>query len=423
MKQKFILFALILTIGALVFAGSEGEMEKDEGKEKVVLDFAPMYGAKLNEDLYATFVERFEDANPDIEINLILQPSSGTMHRDFLKTLQATDQFPDVMTMASPSDFVNSGLLMSLPITEMDYLKIRDTQIFDGENYVAVYKKMVGGFWFNKDMFADLGLDAPSTYADLIEVCKAIKSAGITPISMGVKDGWPQLVLASMILSEDILSDNANWGFQRNAGNKTFTDPDFVRAIEKYMELVRNYATDAPESVTYEQMKQAYFNGQAAMIPMGSWIIGEIESANIDFTPGFFPVPGDNDAKNVSVWQNEGLSISAATEYPEEALRLIEFYMTDPVWYSSFLSTEALFSTSKSDISFEKSDFRKEVGAQVENLNGVEHWYDMTGDNAPLPGLQAFFNNFTALLATESDPMTQLKRFDEEWELANSNLQ
>lgn len=420
-RMLLLLTTVLLTTGTMLYAG--GQQEAAGTGDDIVLRYAPMYGATLTEDLYRTLIERFEAENPNVKIDLVLQPSAGVMHRDFLKTLQATGQFPDIMSMASPGDFVDSGLLMPLPMEKMDYLKNRETQIIGGKNYVAVYKTMVGGFWYNKDIFASLDLTAPQNYGELLEVCEAIKASGTTPISMGVKDGWPQLVLASTILSADILSQNPDWGVMRNDDKVRFTDPDFKRAIAKYEELVQNYAGDALESITYEQMRQQFYTGKAAMLPMGSWVVGEIDSLGLDFAPGFFPVPGDDSADTVSVWQNEGLSISANTRHPEVCLDFIKFYMTDPVWYSAFLQTESLFSNSTADIGYPMSDFRKELGEQAEKLRGIEHWYDMTGDGALLPGLQSYFNKMTAKIATGADADQELKRYDSEWDLAKSNLQ
>ena len=409
----------------VLYANGQQDSAKEGGKK--VITYAPMYGANLTEELYMTLINRFEAAHPDIEVELILQPAAGVMHRDFLKTLQATAQFPDVMSMASPMDFVNSGLLMSLPADEMGYMKDMSTQIIGGKNYVAVYKSMVGGFWYNKDLFKRLNLEVPTTWDEFLEVCEAIKADGqMDPISVGVKDGWPQLVLASMIISADIVANDAEWGIKRNRDEVHFSDPDFKRCIKKYVEIVQKYANDSPQSVTYEQMRQQYYVGKCAMLPMGSWCVGEMATLDLDFEPGFFPVPSDDGNGTVSLWLNEGLSVSAKTKHPEACLEFIKFFMTDPVWYSMFLKTEALFSNSNEDITFDMSPLRKEVGQLRPTFRGIEHWYDLTGDAALLPGLQAYFNKMTAQIITaETDAQIEeeLRLYDEEWNLANSNLQ
>ena len=48
------------------------------------------------------------------------------------------------------------------------------------------------GFWYNKDLFAQAGLDAPAdTWDGLLEQVQTLKDAGITPIAVGAGDKWP----------------------------------------------------------------------------------------------------------------------------------------------------------------------------------------------------------------------------------------
>jgi ABC-type glycerol-3-phosphate transport system substrate-binding protein len=236
------------------------------------------------------------------------------------------------------------------------------------------------------------------------------------PISVGIADGWPQIVLASMIISADVLSKNPNWGRLRNEGKVNCSDVDFNTAISKYARLVQYYSGDSLEILDYEQMREAFYEAKAAMLPLGSWIVGEIDSMNLNFTPGFFPVPGDESAQTVSIWQNEGLSISANTKHPEECLDFIRYFMTDSIWYSTFLQSEAVFSNSTTKIIYPMSRFRRELGNQLINLRAVEHWYDMTGDRALLPGLQSYFEGMTERIATGSDIDFELQNFDLEWD-------
>ncbi len=48
------------------------------------------------------------------------------------------------------------------------------------------------GFWYNKDLFAQAGIDAPpATWDGLLEQIQTLKDAGITPIAVGAGDKWP----------------------------------------------------------------------------------------------------------------------------------------------------------------------------------------------------------------------------------------
>ncbi len=420
-KLVTLISILVLVGGSSVFAS--GGSEESAAPEEVKIVFATNETPILTTDFWAVVSERYMAAHPGVVVENIAQPSSNIMHRDFLKTLLATGQFPDVTVMASPADFVAAGALLPLPIEQLQYLKDPDVGQIEGESYVAVYKYQVGGFWFNRTAFAELGLDEPETYTELIEVCEVIQNSGQIPISMGLKDGWPQLVLASMLISADVLAEDADWGLKRNANEVKFSDANVAGAVEKYKTLVEEYANDDMASVTYAQMLEYFFSGRAIMIPMGSWLQGEAARVNPDFEIGFFPVPSDAAADTISVWANEGLAINAKTEQPEVCLDFINFFFNDDVWYGQFLQTEMLFPGTKEPVEYEMTDLRLEVGEKFANLRPVEHWYDMTGDAALLPGLQSYFNKMTQRIALGADVTEELALFDAEWEFAKSNSQ
>ena len=44
------------------------------------------------------------------------------------------------------------------------------------------YSITAAGVIYNKDLFEQQGLEVPTTWSELIEVCEAFQSAGITPI-------------------------------------------------------------------------------------------------------------------------------------------------------------------------------------------------------------------------------------------------
>ena len=47
---------------------------------------------------------------------------------------------------------------------------------------------------YNKDIFADLGLEVPRTYEDFKAVCQAIKDSGKTPLYEACQNGWHQVL-------------------------------------------------------------------------------------------------------------------------------------------------------------------------------------------------------------------------------------
>ncbi|WP_306288879.1 extracellular solute-binding protein [Ruminococcus sp. SR1/5] len=62
-------------------------------------------------------------------------------------------------------------------------------KLSDGSNYLMTWQGNVEYFWYHKDMFEKAGItETPQTLEDLLDVCKKLKDAGMTPISAGNYD-------------------------------------------------------------------------------------------------------------------------------------------------------------------------------------------------------------------------------------------
>ena len=63
---------------------------------------------------------------------------------------------------------------------------------YEGKNYGVPWDMGMVGFWYNKDLFTQAGIDAPpATWTEFLADIQALKDAGITPISIGEGDKWP----------------------------------------------------------------------------------------------------------------------------------------------------------------------------------------------------------------------------------------
>ncbi len=98
----------------------------------------------------------------------------------------------------------------------------------DGKNYGVPWDMGMVSWWYNKDLFAKAKIaNPPTTWAELLDAVKALKAAGITPISLGQKDTWTGMhiwaYLATRLCGED--------GFLAAAGRTgSFTDALLCRS-------------------------------------------------------------------------------------------------------------------------------------------------------------------------------------------------
>ena len=130
-------------------------------------------------------------------------------------------------------------------------------------------------FFYNKKLFEKAGVKADSikTWDDFLGAVKALKAAGITPISVGAGEKWPMHFYYSYLVmrlgGETALAD-AKAG--KDGG---FKNPTFVEAGKRLREL----AALEPFQPGYLSTKHAestgiFADGKAAMELMGEWLIG-----------------------------------------------------------------------------------------------------------------------------------------------------
>lgn len=392
--------------------------------DEVSIVFCVNIQPQLPRPFWQSIADRYMAAHPDVRVEIIGNPSLNVTLPQYEKTLLVTDQFPDVMVMQNPADFVPSGALLAFDEGDLDYLVDPEVGMIDGKQYVANYKKQIIGVFYNVDMFAANGIGVPKTWQALMEACDKLLAAGIQPFSIGLKDGWPQSQLANMLAGTELLAKDVHWGARRNADAVKFNNPDLVRAMEKYQTICTRYSGPNIAGITYTQMLEQFFTGKVAMLPIGSWVNAEVAKDGQDFEVGWFPIPGESNADVVSVYVNEGLAIGANTRYPEICKDFIRYFFTDKALYGEFLKSEQLFSTTKEAVEYEMIPLRKDMEAQIADMVEVEGFESMTGDDAFLPGLKDYFTNqLTQSIAMGADVPTELDAFDEEWAIARAAVE
>ena len=142
----------------------------------------------------------------------------------------------------------------------------------DGRRYGVPFDIGMVGFWYNQDLFAEAGLDAPAdTWDGLLEQIQTLKDAGITPIAVGAGDKWPAHFWYSYLMvrlcgSEGMVEIAVDNNFNRDcvveAGQKVL---DLV-ALDPFQAGYLGAGWDAPDGESGTMANQ-----QAAMDLMGQW--------------------------------------------------------------------------------------------------------------------------------------------------------
>jgi ABC-type glycerol-3-phosphate transport system substrate-binding protein len=117
------------------------------------------------------------------------------------------------------------------------------------------------------------------------------------------------------------------------AGEASYTDPEVVRAMEMWAELVdKDYFVSDANAYDWTDAADQVANGEAAMTLMGTWITGYWDTNGL--TPGedydFFVFPGiDEGVPMAALGPVDGFVLAADADHPNAAQDLLLYLITD----------------------------------------------------------------------------------------------
>lgn len=236
---------------------------------------------------------------------------------DLLQPRFANGTPPDVVDdsgdgQISPGTLVTNNALADLaplldaPSIDDPNVKVRDTLLpgaldpgtYNGKVFVLNYGYTVYGLWYNAKLFRDKGWEPPKTWAAFKELAPKIKAAGMAPfvhagkypyyIGVPITDWAAMAGGQKLTVSIDNLEPNA-W---RNDAVKA--------ALNATLELVHNgWVLAGSEGMSHTESQQAFLDGKAAFIPVGSWFENEMRKtipAGTELTVIPMPALTDHDA-------------------------------------------------------------------------------------------------------------------------------
>lgn len=308
--------------------GDEEASDTGSG-DKIHLEFFNVKSEVVG--IYDDLIEKFESENPDIEIEQVNVPDPTTV----LQTRMSTNDMPDILSHWATDpvfkEMVNNDMLVDL--TGQDFLNnikegMLETVEYDGKAYCLPISMNAAGVIYNTDIFHENNLEVPSTYEELIEDCKTLKQAGVTPFAM-----FNQANHAGQTVEMLQVSDIENFedAFDKiyDGSAKVSDYEGFRTSAEKILEL-NEYAQEDSFGTTYEQAIADFANGDTAMILGGIWMVPTINEDNPDLNYSTFAFPASEGMKTIVPYQNDHcLAISESCQHKDAAMKFLAF-MADP---------------------------------------------------------------------------------------------
>ncbi|HET6781059.1 MAG TPA: ABC transporter substrate-binding protein [bacterium] len=245
----------------------------------------------------------YKQRYPGVDIiNATVAGGAGTNAKAVLKTRMQGGSPPDSFQVHGgeelTSTWVVTGFMESLtPLYQSEgWLSVFPKDLvnivsYRGNQYsvpVNVHRGNV--LWYNKQIFDQNQLKAPTTWAEFFTVADTLKGKGITPLSLGDKNKWEAAHLFEDVLVAVLGADGYRglWN-----GTTSWTGNGVKRALETFARIL-TYVNNDHAAGTWDSASQMLLEGKAAMNIMGDWEAGYFTSKawkpNSDY--GFAPAPG-----------------------------------------------------------------------------------------------------------------------------------
>jgi raffinose/stachyose/melibiose transport system substrate-binding protein len=201
----------------------------------------------------------------------------------------------------------------AVPLTDEEWVQrmnpLSTEQIsLDGVVYGLTIWDTVGGSWvvvYNKEIFADNGIEIPTNYDDFAAACETLLDAGITPIYEPIADGWHHVLWFAEM--GPIFEANAPGLYDRLNANEVnlADDPTAQLDLSQLSDLYANgcFGENAL-SDEFANTEAAMAGGDYAMTVNRLGLPAQIEAAYPEASGdnyGFFLIPlADNQIWNVN---------------------------------------------------------------------------------------------------------------------------
>jgi len=363
MKKKMLyqVFAVILILGLLLSACAPAptaepvqdepapvedaapaeDTEEEEEVEEAVMEpvtFQVFYPVAVDAPIAAIlngYIEDFQAEYPHITVEPVFSGGYADIQTAIQTTIDGGGEPPalGVMLATALYDLINADYIASLD----GYIAAMD----DGEAYVAdflpaflansyyddqlwsiPFQRSAVVMYYNVDMFADAGLEPPTSWQTWAEAAQALTvvDGDTTNYGLHFSSDWPYWLFQPLAIGagQNILEDDCT---------VVFDDPAVVDAVQFYIDLSAVYgAMPAGVQATWPTDPPDLASGATAMITHSSGSLASL-LAQADFELGVMPYPGKEEGTYASVPGGGNFYImkGAAQEKQDAAWKFVEF--------------------------------------------------------------------------------------------------
>ncbi|NLV59702.1 MAG: extracellular solute-binding protein [Clostridiales bacterium] len=337
-------------------------------------------------DLLNEIIEDFNATNPGIVVEQEYQNDASSI----IKVKFASGEVPDVMTTYE-QEFVDQGKYLDLSGMKEWWDRLipsmweNCTDLKTGMQYRVCTNMTMAGFFYNKEIFAELGLTPAVTWEEFVVNLSTIKEKkpDVTPWFIFGKEAWHLGHLIEFIphgyLKQTLGALECKKAMLVNDSAKlNLGAADGCMAVfaQNLLDLqAKGLINEDVLTATSDNCVQAFVTGKAAMFSNGMWALSGILEANPDMADklGFAPYPAYMPGTKPVVLSAEdsGYAISATSKNINVAKAFLSYLFSaeNQKKYSEALGSPSAFTDVNA--AWAPEAFAEEVKATLGNAVNI----------------------------------------------------
>ena len=294
----------------------------------------------------SNFVDKFEAENPGVKLNL--EVVSWNDVYSVVDTRIANKNAPDILNIDVFANYANEGLL--LPVSDYcpedlysDFFpSFIDQSVIDGVVWAVPDLASARALYYNVDMFEEVGVEPPTTWAELEDVSQAILDyydGEVYPwgIDMTTDEGQAAFAYYTWGNGGGFVDGNGAWAVNSDAN---------VEAIEFAVSLVNNgYTNPNPATQTRYDLQDMFAAGKMAMVIAPNSLPTYVSDKGGEINMATAAIPANEGSKSSSVGVMDRVMAFRDDAAPDQAARneaigkFLKFFY-DPENYVGWVSME-----------------------------------------------------------------------------------
>lgn len=173
---------------------------------------------------------------------------------------------------------------------------------------------VIHGYIYNKEAFAEVGVEVPTTEAEFFAVLEKIKADGnYIPLGMGTNDQWEAATMGYNNVGPNYWKGEEG-RLALIKGDQKLTDEAWVAPFRQLAKW-KDYLGDGFEAQTYPDSQNLFTLGRAAVYPAGSWEISGFNEL-AEFKMGAFYPPVQNAGDECYISDHTDIAIGMNPKSP-----------------------------------------------------------------------------------------------------------